>query len=391
MTRGFRDDAESPLSEGDTVASSYHVARELVRTLTGVLYEARDTLLDRLVALKLAWRDPGIPSLVSEARRCASVRDSCSVQIHGMGMYQGVEYAVAERVLGKLLGEEHTILGIEQYVSRWRRVVAAVARTHESGIAVGDISGSTVLLMPDDRVVLGRLSLSQVPSADPVGHDVKAAMLGDIFGLGSIALELAGGRAPRGAQPERLGDLRPDLPSELSELVDWMLVHEPAGRPRSVQDVLAQLDTMIERLGPAARTVRVLIVDDDTARARWMWGLARRAHPAVVVETAAEGTDAAHKLNRDQPDIVFINAGLRGVMNALELCMYARGLESDHVTLGQMFLIGDVSDRDQALFADVNIQLIANDLSLPNTILDHVRAAFTSKPRGRTARSTVSG
>ena len=44
------------------------------RTDTGVVFEARDMLMDRLVAIKLAWRDPGTPSLILEARRCAAVR-----------------------------------------------------------------------------------------------------------------------------------------------------------------------------------------------------------------------------------------------------------------------------------------------------------------------------
>ena len=68
---------------------------------------------------------------------------------------------------------------------------------------------------------------------------------------------------------------------------------------------------MIDRLGNTTRLTRVLIVDDDTARARWLWGLARRAHPAIVVETASEGSDAVHKLNRDHPELVLVDAGLK--------------------------------------------------------------------------------
>src|SRR5262249_46861428 len=152
-------------------------------------------------------------------------------------------------------------------------------------------------------------------------------------------------------------DLRPDLPGELSDLVDWLLLKAPAARPHSARDVLSQLDAIVERIGGGrTRTLRVLIVDDDTARARWLWSLARRAHASAIVEIASEGTDAAHKLNRDQPDIVFVDAALRGVMNALELCMYARGLEGG--ARSQMFLIGEVSERDRALFADAQVPFI---------------------------------
>jgi PleD family two-component response regulator len=154
--------------------------------------------------------------------------------------------------------------------------------------------------------------------------------------------------------------------------------------------VLLQLDAIIERVGPhRTSSLRVLIVDDDTARARWLWSLARRAHPAAIVEIASEGTDAAHKLNRDQPELVFIDAALRGVMNALELCMYARGLDSD--TKSQMFLIGDVSERDRALFAEVQVPFIPDDNMLPNRILEQVRLAMAERPRPRKPRTTISG
>jgi PleD family two-component response regulator len=153
--------------------------------------------------------------------------------------------------------------------------------------------------------------------------------------------------------------------------------------------VLAQLEAVIERLGHRTRTLRVLIVDDDTSHARWLWSLVRRSHPAAMVEIASEGTDAAHKLNRDQPDVVFVDAGLRGVMNALELCMYARGLEAG--SRSQMILVGSVSERDQALFADAQVQFIPDDGALANTILDRVRLAFAQRPAGRSKRVTVSG
>ncbi|HEY5927500.1 MAG TPA: hypothetical protein VIV11_37705 [Kofleriaceae bacterium] len=390
MRRGFRDSGEPALDAGDIVAATYHVRREINRVHTGAVFEAHDTLLDRLVALKLAWRDPGTPSLVSEARRCASLRDPCAVQVHGMGIYQDVEYAVAERVVGRLLRDElERDPTTELYLSRFRKLTAAVARAHEAGVAVGVISGSTVLIMPEERLVLGRLSLSQVPSAEPHGQDVMAAQLGDIYSLGRAAIEMAGGELQD--PPPRLVDLRPDVPSELADLVAWLLVPEPAARPQTAQDVLAQVEAVIERQTSSARSLRILFVDDDTARARWLWNLGRRAHAAAIVETSGEGTDAAHKLNRDQPDLVFVDAGLRGVMNALELCMYARGLEDDHYKLGQMFLIGNVSERDQMLFSDVNVETIPDDAQLPGAILARIRAAYAAKPRTRQPRTTVSG
>jgi serine/threonine-protein kinase len=224
----------------------------------------------------------------------------------------------------------------------------------------------------------------------------------DVYGLGCIAIELACGTPPfadadlaaeLGAHasqpPPRLIDLRPDLPDEVSDLVESLLAKQPAGRPRSAGDVLAQLDAIIDRHGTATRTVRVLVVDHDTARARRLWSLARRAHAATAVEIATEGTDAAHKLNRDRPDVVFVAAALRGVMNALELCMYARGLGGGD---GFHFVIlGDVAERDRALLDTVGATYIADDPAMLHAFLDRVRAAVREPRIASVGTRRISG
>ena len=428
---GYHDSPDLPVAQGEVVASTYVIRSEIARTDTGLVFEARDMMLDRLVAFKLAWRDPGMPSLILEARRCATVLDPCAVAIHGMGRHNGIEYVVGERVIGRLLRElVENQLPPDAYLVRLRTLIAAVVQAHESGIAVGDISGSTILVTDrtgggadkaaasgvDGRMVLGRLSLSQVPAFGRLGQilapevvrgefeasDPAAAEAIDLYGLGCVAIEMACGAPPfssagrelelRGhgyEPPPRLADLRPDLPGELADLVEWLLAKHPARRPRSAKDVLAQLDAVIERLGTKARTIRVLVVDDDTSRARWLWSLGRRAHASAVVEIASEGTEAAHKLNRDQPDLVFIDASLRGVMNALELCMYARGLDVEQ--RAQIVVIGAVSDRERSPFAAAQVPFIADDDDLATAVIERVRAIAAAPLRRRVPRTTVSG
>jgi serine/threonine protein kinase len=405
------------LTNGEVIASTYSIRDEIARTETGIVFEARDMMLDRLVALKLGWRDAGLPSLLVEARRCAAVRDPCSVAIHGMGNHQGLEYVVGERITGRPLRDQLGLpLPTADYLAKLRTLVAAVARAHEGWIAVGEVSGDTVLVDGTGRMVLGRLSLSQVPSLGPLGQlaapevvrgeveasDPAAAEAIDLYGLGCVAIELACGRRPFSAEgPDgeleghahqaapRLVDLRTDLPVELSDLVEWLVEKRPAARPRSALDVLAQLDAIIDRLGAVTRSLRVLVVDDDPARGRWLWSVARRAHPAAQVEIASDGSEAAHKLNRDVPDLVLVRAALSGVMNAFELCMYARGLSTEHHT--QLVLIGETSQRDRVLFDDAAVPCIPDDTQLGWAVLEHVRKLMQSPPRRRRPRTTVSG
>ncbi len=421
---GFRDSTTPALSAGEVVSSTYQIRHELARTETGIVYEARDMLLDRLVAFKLAWRDPGIQPLIVEARRCAAVHDACAVGIYGLGQHNGVEYAVAERVTGPLLRDLIVDeLGVDNYLAKLRALAHAVARSHEAGIAIGDISGSTVLVEPDDRLVLGRLSLSQVPAFGRLGEifapevvrgeakasDPAAAEAIDLYGLGCAMIEMASGAAPfadpaaigtqadhaaereRHARkpPPRLRDLRDDLPGELSDLAEWLLAKQPEQRPPSAREVLREIDAVIERVGRNTRSIRVLVVDNDTPRARLGWSLARRAHGSAIVETASEGTDAAHKLNRDVPDLVFIRTSLHGVMTAPELCMYARGLRVEHKM--HLVVIGEVGERDAAALHGAGVAILPDDDQLAEAIIERVRAVALQSPRRRRPRTTVSG
>jgi serine/threonine protein kinase len=388
------------------IDSTYAIREELARTETGVVFVARDMLLDRDVAIKLAWRDPDMPSLLVEAKRCAAVRDPCSVAIYGVGNYNGLEYVIGERVTGRLLRDVLAPpLAPEDYLARLRTLIAAVSRAHESGVAIGDIAGSTILVDDDGRMVLGRLSLSQVPAFDPLGHivapevargdaqahDPAAAEAIDLFGLGCVAIELACGTPPFASKDPspvaRLSELRRDLPIELADLVDELLDPSPHRRPRSARDVLAQLDTIVERVGTTPRSVRVLVVHRDAARTYALWSLARRAHPAAIVETAGDGPDAAKKLVRDQPELLFIDGALGGIMNALELCMYARGVGGDGQA--QIVVIGAVSDRDRELLSNASVTIVPDDDDLPDRILDGVRTIATASGLPR-ARPTVS-
>jgi serine/threonine protein kinase len=409
---GFRDSETPALRAGEVVDSTYQIVSLLRNTETGAVYEARDMLLDRTVALKLAWRDPGAARLLPEARLCSGVGASPAVTVYAIGNHHGAEFVVAERLSGELLSARlgRQRLDDHEMISLWRLIAKAVADCHGAGMAVGDVSGETVLLSgatnPNPRLLLGRFSMSQVPAVGRHGQifapeiargragpdDPMAAEAIDLYTLG--ALELASGqplfadndpqvvaRCHAERSPPSLLDYRSEVPSDLADLVDWLLVKEPDARPPSVAEVCDELDAILERSATAKLPLRVLVVDHNPTRCRWLSSLARRAHPAAQVITAAEGGEAADKLHREYPDILFIDAELTGTMNALELGMYARSLETANHC--KVVVLGEASAPNQAVLERLGASMVP---FAPSALLQVIRTACEDKQRAQSKR-----
>jgi eukaryotic-like serine/threonine-protein kinase len=417
---GFRDSEVPALRATEVVGSVYQVTELLGNTDTGAVYAARDMLLDRPVALKLAWRDPNAPRLLPEARQCSGVRGGPAVAVYALGNHHGVEYVVSERVDGERLAERlaRGRLDDAQVVEIWRSIVAAVAACHAAGMAAGDVSRDSVQLAAArpgaPRVVLGRFSMSQVPATNRHGKifapeiargtagadDPMAAEAIDLYSLGAVALELAFGeplfahpelavvqRAHAERPPPSLLDARPELPPELADLVDWLLVKDPDARPPSVTEVLTQLDTIVERDAASTPQLRVLIVDGDVARGRWLASLARRADAHAHVSSAHDGATASARIDQGSPDLLLIDSKLRGAMNALELSMYMRSL--DGAARCRIAVLGEASPGDHAVLGRLGAAMVP---FAPSAVLQLLRDAAAERrlaaPSRRPRRSS---
>lgn len=425
---GFRDSPDPPLAIGEVVGSAYTVRRELGRSEGGAVFEAWDMLLERSVALKVAWRDPGTPSLVPEARRCAAVasQGKAAVSVFGVGNHRGAEFITGEFVDG-LTARDHlraiaasgTRPSSTELVSLVLSAARALASVHQAGFAVGDLAPETVLITGSERIVFGRFSLGQAPAVGPAGAcfapevvtgarsaaDPAAAAAIDLYGLGCLAIELALGQPPFAGdtvkavmfghvhqRPPALAEVRGDLPVELADLVGELLAKDPAARPMDAASVVEQLEIVAERALAGKRSVRVLIVDDDGDRVRQLWSAVRRAHPRSQVDAARDGREAAAKLTRDRPDLVLIDATL-GVahpgMNALELIMYAHGL--DEMKGAALVVTGDaVAERDAAMLAQFGAR-VAGGKSRINEVVGRLVREVAALPRVTGARRTLVG
>ncbi len=428
---GFRDSETPAVNLGEVIASAYSIRTPIARGDNGMIFEAWDMLVERTVALKIAWRDPGVQPLLLEARRCAAISDPAAVAIHAIGNHRGVEYVVAERTTGHMASEvigayaaSGAVMPPDDVIDVLHRAARGVAAAHAVGVTLGEVSAETIAVgavgaVPGERrVILGSLSMAQIPSVgaaqtcwapeiitrDRSLAEPAARVAVDLYGLGCLAVELATSRPPYVGdsvkatlfghvhhRPPPLAELRADLPVELGDLVGELLDKRPDARPAAAA-VASQLQAISERAAATRRIVRALIVDDDGDRVRTMWSVLRRAHARATVDAARDGQEAVAKLRRDHPDLVVIDTRLAGSMNALELCMYVSGLEETRGAL-VVAIADDVDSADSTVLTRMGAHhLIARDHALPAALAELVQQ-IAAAPRfsGSHGRITISG
>src|SRR6201984_2622714 len=182
----------------------------------GAVYKARDTLLDRFVALKLLRKDlEGVldetAQLQQEARMAASVNHPNIVQVFSSGTDHGQFYLVMELVERGSLDdfiEQHRRLPEEQVLEAGIQTAKGLRAAYAKGLIHRDVKPANILFA-----------------------DEHMAKIGD-FGLAGIAAEARGEiwGTPYYVAPERLNNQPEDFRTDIYSL-GATLFHALAGRP----------------------------------------------------------------------------------------------------------------------------------------------------------------
>lgn len=257
----------------------------------GVVYKARDTHLDRFVAIKLLppdkVADPTRRSrFVQEAKAASALRHPNIVTIHDIASDDGHDFIVMEYVDGKTLDQMIGRRGLKlNHAVRYAIQVAdALARAHAAGIVHRDIKPSNIIVDGHGQVKVLDFGLAKltepVPPDDestrtmrPVTEDGKvvgtAAYMSpeqaegrqvdtrsDVFSFGATLYEMVTGRRPFqgdsalstmaaiiNTDPAPVGD---DVPQELRRIVMRCLRKDPDRRWQSMADLRVALDDFRE-------------------------------------------------------------------------------------------------------------------------------------------------
>lgn len=234
---------------------------ELGRGAVGTVYRARDPVLDREVAVKVAHRTAAArASLLQEAQLTATLSHPAVLPVHRVVASEGmlcVEYRLApEQTLEKLWARwtqaPEQAWSIEKRLALVLDVTSAVALAHAKGVVHGDIHPANIGVSRDGEPYL--LDWSGVADSDGLsGHPGYAApeMLrgdrarpeADVYALAAVSWELVTLRRlrprhshePLGDYIRRWREATPDAPgghTDLDPAVDrWILQGLGVGRP----------------------------------------------------------------------------------------------------------------------------------------------------------------
>jgi len=266
----------------------------------GRVYRARDSRLDRDVAIKilseeLAGDQIAIGRFEREAKAVAALSHPNIVSIFDFGADDGITFAVTEFLEGETLRE----LLLRSRLS-WRRaceigieVLDALSAAHGRGIIHRDLKPENIFIGHDNRVKVLDFGLARTSSplvyrgdeADTLRQETTPGELvgtpgymspeqikgehaeapSDLFAFGCVLYEmLAGERAFARATPiegivailsERPKPLEL-VPAELEQLAMHCLAKDPAARYQSAHDVALVLRSLLDDVGQTLLSVR---------------------------------------------------------------------------------------------------------------------------------------
>jgi Tol biopolymer transport system component len=302
----------------------FRVEAPLGRGGMGEVYAARDTELDRTVALKfLSTASVGstghVNRFIREARAASALNHPGIVTVHdvvrsGAGLAIVMEL-VEGRPLRELCGEPRS----PAEVAAWGGQIArALSVAHRNGIVHRDIKPENLMLRSDGYIKILDFGLAHnmegnssasLPAAGTLRYmapeqarGVQASPAGDIFSLGVVLYELVAGAHPFAApsaietahgiqrqQPANPSRRNTARPQELDHVILAMLAKEPAERPDAAG--VAERLQAIEQPGAAKRggrrvRKRVLwaaagVSIAVAAGASWRWAEGRRGDSSV--------------------------------------------------------------------------------------------------------------
>ena len=266
------------------LAPGYDLEREIGRGGMAIVYRARDPRLKRGVAVKLlppdlAFRTDIRSRFLREAETAARLSHPNIVPIYTVDERDGLVYFVMALVEGESVGDRVKRAGAMPIADArriLREVADALAYAHANGVVHRDIKPDNILLDANSgRAMVTDFGIARAASDGEARLTATGAAIGtpaymspeqcsgdrdidgrsDLYSLGAVAYQMITGAPPftGGSTPSIMmkqvmetpvppHERRPDVPSDIEQIVLRLLEKDPANRFANAGALVAALD-----------------------------------------------------------------------------------------------------------------------------------------------------
>jgi eukaryotic-like serine/threonine-protein kinase len=320
-----------PLPNG-TKLGPYEIVAPLGAGGMGEVYRARDTRLDRTVAIKvlpqhLAGTAEARQRFEREARAVSALNHPNICTLFDVGSQEGAEYLVMEYLEGETLAArlEKGALPLDQALKIGIEISDALEKAHRQGIIHRDLKPGNIMLTKSgaklldfglakavETVPVSGLTVAETSPTvrDPVTdagvvlgtyqymapeiiEGLEADARVDIFAFGAVFYEMATGtRAFDGktqasvlalvlaSDPKPISSIQPAVPPALDRVVKFCLAKDRDERWQSAHDVKLQLQWIAE--GGPQQGSPAPVVSPGKSREKIAWAIATIATLAAI-------------------------------------------------------------------------------------------------------------
>ena len=321
-----------------TKLGRYEIRSKIGEGGMGEVYLARDTKLDRKVALKIlpaevASHQDRMRRFVQEAKAASALNHPNIITIHEIDQSDSIHFIATEFVDGETLREHmrRTRLKLSEVLDVTAQIANALSAAHAARIAHRDIKPENVMLRRDGIVKVLDFGLAKLTETSAPGIDTQAAtrpliqtepgrVMGtvaymspeqvrgleldartDIWSLGVVLYEMLAGQAPFAGETsshisvsilekeaEPLGRFAPQAPAELQRIVRKTLAKDRDDRYQTARDLLIDLKTLRRELELQSEIERSIAPTGETLTAS-----SAQAVPATKIDSLSQTTSVA--------------------------------------------------------------------------------------------------